>query len=78
MADAEPMDVERELFKLSATLAGHEQDVRCVGALANNQVLTGSRDSSVRASGFGGVSSDLTLAAAASRDDPSAAGENRS
>ena len=48
MADAEPMDVERELFKLSATLAGHEQDVRCVGALANNQVLTGSRDSSVR------------------------------
>ena len=48
MADADPMDVERELFKLSATLAGHEQDVRCVGALANNQVLTGSRDSSVR------------------------------
>merc|ERR1719171_1431721 len=33
MADAEPMDVERELSKLSATLAGHEQDVRYVGAL---------------------------------------------
>lgn len=40
------MDVEP--FALSATLAGHEQDVRAVSASADNTILTASRDSSVR------------------------------
>jgi len=35
-------------FQLCATLAGHEQDVRSVSALSSGEVLTGSRDMSVR------------------------------
>ena len=42
---AAPMEVEP--FQLSATLIGHEDDVRSVGALGEH-VVTGSRDRSVR------------------------------
>ena len=42
------MDVVVEPFVLSATLAGHEQDVRAVAATYDGALLTGSRDSAVR------------------------------
>ena len=35
-------------FALSATLSGHEQDVRAVSSMADGAVLTASRDSSVK------------------------------
>ena len=37
-----------EQYKLAATLAGHEQDVRAVASAANGSIVTGSRDSAVR------------------------------
>lgn len=40
--------MEVEPFQLCATLAGHEQDVRAVGALPDGALITGSRDSTVR------------------------------
>jgi phospholipase A-2-activating protein len=43
---ADVMDIEP--FTLSATLAGHEQDVRAVASLADGAVLTSSRDATVR------------------------------
>ena len=42
------MDTESPPFTLSATLAGHEQDVRAVASLSDGAVLTSSRDSTVR------------------------------
>jgi WD40 repeat protein len=43
------MEVESpEPFALSATLAGHEQDVRAVASCNDGAILTGSRDSAVR------------------------------
>lgn len=39
--------MEVEAFSLSATLAGHEQDVRAIAAAPDGAVLTASRDSSV-------------------------------
>ena len=42
------MEVVEEKFTLSATLSGHEQDVRAVSCTANGAVLTASRDHSVR------------------------------
>ena len=47
-AMAEAMEQDNPHFQLCATLAGHEQDVRAVGALATGEVVTGSRDMSVR------------------------------
>lgn len=42
------MDTESPPFTLSATLAGHEQDVRATASLADGAVLTSSRDATVR------------------------------
>ena len=44
------MDVDASVppFTLSATLAGHEQDVRAVSCTPDGAVLTASRDSTVR------------------------------
>ena len=41
--------METEPFSLSATLAGHEQDVRAVTSAGDGMVLTASRDMTVRA-----------------------------
>jgi len=46
MSAADPMPTEP--FQLSAILTGHEQDVRSVGPFADGQVITGSRDATVR------------------------------
>ncbi|EOD06709.1 hypothetical protein EMIHUDRAFT_258766, partial [Emiliania huxleyi CCMP1516] len=46
MSAADPMPTEP--FQLSAILTGHEQDVRSVGPFADSQVITGSRDATVR------------------------------
>ena len=35
-------------YQLSATLLGHEQDVRTVGGLADGTIVTGSRDATIR------------------------------
>lgn len=35
-------------FELSTTLSGHEDDVRCVASLSNNEIVSGSRDSTVK------------------------------
>ena len=61
---AEPMEQDNPHFQLCATLAGHEQDVRAVGALATGEVITGSRDMSVRLWRYepaGGFSCSSTL-----------------
>ena len=43
------MDVDSPAaFSLSATLVGHEQDVRAVSSTADGAILTASRDASVR------------------------------
>ena len=58
------MEQDNPHFQLCATLAGHEQDVRTVGALASGEVITGSRDMSVRLWRYepaGGFSCSSTL-----------------
>lgn len=35
-------------FELCATLSGHEDDVRCVASLSNDEIVSGSRDSTVK------------------------------